>query len=136
MSTNIIYIITGTSAGIGNAIANKVLEDNQSYVVGINRRKSDIVPDNYYEIIYDLSDLDRFDILFTEIISVIDKYSVNKIVLINNAGTAQPISFIHKTNDSDIRYTYNLNVLSVIMMNKHLVKYLREKGLRGLIINI
>ena len=67
-------LITGTSQGIGKAIAEKFLSENHE-VIGIDRDKSTIVNDAYTHFLLDVRDYDNYPHI----------QGVN--ILINNAGT-------------------------------------------------
>lgn len=67
-------LITGTSQGIGKAIAERFLKENHT-VIGIDRQEKSITNENYIHYICDVRDFDK--------LPQID--GVN--VLINNAGT-------------------------------------------------
>lgn len=67
-------LITGTSRGIGKAIAELFLKENHD-VIGIDRQESGIAHENYTHYVCDVRDYDRLP----------DIKGVN--VLINNAGT-------------------------------------------------
>ncbi|MEE0945913.1 MAG: SDR family oxidoreductase [Acutalibacteraceae bacterium] len=67
-------LITGTSQGIGKAIAELFLKENHT-VIGIDRQKSAIISKNYTHYECDIRDYDRLP----------DIKDVN--ILINNAGT-------------------------------------------------
>ncbi|MBO7165126.1 MAG: SDR family NAD(P)-dependent oxidoreductase, partial [Muribaculaceae bacterium] len=73
-------LITGTSQGIGKAIAELFLA-NQHTVIGIDRRQASIVDASYTHIVADICDIDS--------LPAIDDVEV----LVNNAGTQ---------NESDI----------------------------------
>ena len=80
-----LFYITGTSSGIGFAIATLLLKDTNNIVVGISRRNK-IEHKNYHHISHDLSKPISADI-FEKL-----NGSYNKIVLINNAGQVGPIT--------------------------------------------
>ena len=67
-------LITGTTQGIGKAIAERFLKDNHE-VIGIDRQQPSIVDDNYTHYVCDVRDYDNLP----------DVKGVN--ILVNNAGT-------------------------------------------------
>ena len=81
-------LITGTSQGIGKAIAELFLQNNHD-VIGIDKQESSIINNNYTHIQCDIRDLNKLPV-------------INDIeILINNAGTQ---------NEDDI----NVNLKSLI----------------------
>ena len=110
--------ITGTSSGIGEALALKFLNEGHQ-VVGLSR-KCTIQHSNYSHIKLDLSDLkavSEFD--FRANIS-------DDIVLVNNAGIVGPIKPIGHHSAAEIIELNNINVVSPqILVNKFIHKFQR-----------
>lgn len=97
-------LITGTSGGIGKAIA-EIFLSNGHYVIGIDRGNASIVSDNYSHFICDIRDYENLpDINGVEI-------------LINNAGTQ---------NEDDI----NINLKSLIEVTE---KYGVREGIKSIL---
>lgn len=74
------YYITGTSRGIGSALADLLLQNNNNFVFGISRTCS-INHSNYKHIFLDLSDIHSVNNFSFE-----EHDSASMIVLINNSG--------------------------------------------------
>jgi benzil reductase ((S)-benzoin forming) len=86
-----IYIITGTSSGIGKALANFYLDKGEK-VIGISRNNS-ITDDNFIHVMCDLSDKHQLhDLALLDYISKEDY----PICLINNAGIIGDIKRSHE----------------------------------------
>ena len=64
-------IITGTSTGIGNAIAKNLLKQNVT-VIGISRKHT-IKHKNYFAIFFDLNDVRNIKKILDDIILIIKK---------------------------------------------------------------
>lgn len=100
-----IVFITGTSRGLGKAIAELLLEDEKNLVVGISR-KQNIEHSNYKHIVLDLSDIE-----------IVKKFrfpeqEFEKCILINNAGTIEPIAHLGHQFSTDITNNFNINLIS------------------------
>jgi benzil reductase ((S)-benzoin forming) len=108
--------ITGTSSGIGEALALEFLREGHQ-VVGLSR-KCTIKHSNYSHITLDLSDL--------KTVSEFD-FPVNindDIVLVNNAGIVGPIKPIGHQIEADIIELNNINAISPqILVNKFIHKF-------------
>ncbi len=113
-----IYYITGTSRGIGKALAEKALEKEDAFVYGISRNHS-IQHERYHPIEMDLSDLDALEEWEPEAHS-----DIEELVLINNAGTLGSIMPVGKDEDRAIRKSFDLNLTApAILMNKFVKKF-------------
>ncbi len=124
-----IVYITGTSSGIGKAIAEKLLE-RKIDVVGMSRRQT-IKHPNYQHIEIDLSDLERL-----KAFSFPADYK-NDIVLINNSGTIGPIKPIGQQITEEIVGLNNLNITAPqVLGNKFIYQYQGNDTPNYQIINI
>lgn len=117
-----IYIVTGASRGIGEAIA-KELVHADNHLICCSRTKNDslvnLAADNncrmdYYEL--DLSDTSLVINYFTDIFKELEWNKAENVVLINNAGLLEPVA---RTEDSDPHLisrhiTVNLSSLMII----------------------
>jgi benzil reductase ((S)-benzoin forming) len=112
------FFITGTSKGIGKALAELLLNNNQNRVTGISRT-STIKHLNYSHITTDLSNTAE-----TESIFFPDMKDVEEIVLVNNSGVISEIVRAGKYKNLGIIYDYNVNLISpAILMNNFIKKY-------------
>lgn len=128
----VVYFITGTSSGLGKAIAEEVLADKQT-VVGIGRRHT-IEADHYHPVQIDLSDLDVTDDFGFEIPE--NKDAVDKVVLINNAGMIEPVKHLGNTDKASIQKHFNVNLLApAVLMNNFLNAFEHVKA-EKVIINV
>ena len=74
------YYITGTSRGIGKALALLLLQENNNYVIGLSRTNT-IEHERYEHIDFDLSNFEQ-----VANYGFIDILDAEKVILINNAG--------------------------------------------------
>jgi benzil reductase ((S)-benzoin forming) len=112
------YFITGTGKGIGKALAETVLKDQENKVTGISRTNS-IEHPNYKHITTDLSDLNQ-----TESIFFPELKDSDEIVLINNAGVMSEIFRTGNLKNETIINDYNVNIVSPsLLMNNFIKKY-------------
>ncbi|MFN7012957.1 MAG: SDR family NAD(P)-dependent oxidoreductase [Bacteroidia bacterium] len=124
------YFITGTSRGIGFAIATELLKNNNNKVFGYGR-KSSIQHANYSHITIDLSDIRA---LLNFEFPVINE--AETICLINNSGTIGEIKPCGKLDNKNIVQTLNLNLIAPsILCNQFLKKY-QNYAAKKYIINI
>lgn len=136
------YIITGTSRGLGEAIALNLLKPN-NHLFCISRRNNQILINKaaqknvqlqYYT--QDLNQLEKLDDLFDRIFNSIDLSTASKICLINNAGTLSPITSSGKYKTIDVIRNINVNLTAPIILSGLFVKHTANSRCDKRIINI
>jgi benzil reductase ((S)-benzoin forming) len=124
------YFITGTSRGIGEALAKELLIDKKNYVLGFSRNQS-IEESNYSHKHIDLSNIDsitNFD--FPNV------PNAESICLVNNAGTLGDIKYFGNLSDENLAHTMVTNfVAPIVLSNKFMRKY-KDVANRKTIINL
>lgn len=127
------FFITGTSKGIGKAIAEKMLAEGHK-VTGLSRSQS-IEHSQYTHITYDLSDVTKLvqqvDSLFN-----IDASDFEGVFLINNAGTLGEIDHLGKISHGSLRHLFDLNVTAPAMLMNAFFKQFEGYTGEKVIINI
>jgi benzil reductase ((S)-benzoin forming) len=109
--------ITGTSRGIGQALANQLLKLGH-LVVGIGRTHT-IAHENYQAIEADLSDaesLKKAENWFQP------NALAEKIVLVNNAGQLGNINYVGNQLATDLIKTYTLNLIAPAVLSNAFIK--------------
>lgn len=131
-----IYIITGTTQGIGKGITEMLLENSENIVFGINRRKTDIRNNNYCNYICDLSNLEDIEEVFNQVLNKTIELVPNKIILINNAGTVNPVKLIHNAELQEIQNAIELNLTGVILLSSLFIKSFSGLKIEKIVFNI
>jgi benzil reductase ((S)-benzoin forming) len=126
----IVFYITGTSSGIGKAIAEQALEIEGSMVYGFSRTCS-IDHKNYKHLNIDLSDSDNIQNLEFEI-----HESAHKVVLINNAGMIGDIKPVGRQNGESIVNLFNLNTICPAILSNQLINKYAISNASIVIVNI
>lgn len=125
-----IYYITGTSAGIGKAIAEQALQIENSIVYGFSRTCS-IEHENYKHTSVDLSNINEVNTLKFE-----KHPDAFKVVLINNAGVIGEIKSIgNQTNESIVK-VFNLNTICPVLLSNKFIQTYKDISVSIVIINI
>ncbi len=127
---NFIYI-TGTSRGIGKAIAEKLLDDEENVVYGFSRSEDEIEHPNYIHTKLDLSDPEDMQMLNFD-----EHKGANKIVLINNAGTLGDIKYVGDSTSEEIIDAYAVNVIAPAVLTNSFIDAYRQYDAEKLIINV
>jgi benzil reductase ((S)-benzoin forming) len=127
------YIITGTSKGLGKALAERLLTDPEHFVIGISRTVS-IQHDNYQHLFIDLSDVHMLHKHYNSIFP--DFRNPSKICLINNAGNIGEITYLGKQHDEKIIEGYNCNVIAPALLMNEFVRRYKNNEAAKLVLNI
>jgi benzil reductase ((S)-benzoin forming) len=124
------YFITGTSKGIGNALAGFLLPNVGNTIYGYARRTSDLDSKNYSHTQVDLSD--------TEVLRnfVFPKTKDERIVLVNNAGLINPIAHGGHQDFTTMQKQLNINVLAPMQLCNQFIKQFSGSNAKLIIINI
>ncbi len=127
---NFIYI-TGTSRGIGKAIAEQLLEDDENVVYGFSRSEDPIEHPNYIHTKLDLSDPEDMQMLNFE-----EHKGAKKIVLINNAGSLGDIKYVGDSTSDEIIDAYAVNLIAPAVLTNSFIDAYRQYDAKKLIINV
>ncbi|PEJ07357.1 (S)-benzoin forming benzil reductase [Bacillus wiedmannii] len=135
-------IITGTSQGLGEAIAAQLLEENTS-IISISRRGNKELTklaeqynSNCIFHSLDLQDIHNLETNFNEIISSIQKDTVSSIHLINNAGTLAPMKPIEKAESELLITNVQINLLAPMILTSTFMKHTKDWKVDKRVINI
>jgi benzil reductase ((S)-benzoin forming) len=130
MSTTKYYFITGTSRGIGKAIAEQLLKSENCFITGIARTCT-ITHSGYSHITMDLSGISEVsDFQFPEIDAAAE------ITLINNSGTTGAVHYAGRMSSDEIVKAVNVNLLSVAVLINNFLKTYGGKNIPLRILNI
>ncbi|MCH7398935.1 SDR family NAD(P)-dependent oxidoreductase [Belliella sp. DSM 107340] len=129
-----LFIITGTSKGIGKALVELLSINSENQIIGISRSEVKSKSSNFKNIPLDLNNFDMvrqsFDEIFTE--GDFDRY-----VLINNAGWIGQIEHFGKLKSKNIRDIFNINTIApALLMNEFVHKYSDLKNAERMVVNI
>ena len=118
-----IALITGTSSGIGKALAKLLLSEN--YLVFGYSRTNQIENKNFTFTKIDLSNMEEVQKLKFPDIDVASDF-----LLVNNAATIGSILPIHKKTNEEILREYNLNIISPTLLSRKFINnYANNKKL-------
>lgn len=134
-----VALITGSSRGIGYAIAKLFLEEKAKVVICGSKLDSALkacdtfsnewYADNVMPLELNVSRPDTFNNVINK---VIDKWG--KIdILVNNAGITSNVSFTHSTSE-EFMEMFKINFFGVVDLTREVVKHMKENG-GGSIIN-
>ncbi len=116
-----IIVITGTSKGIGQALANYYLE-NGEIVIGCSRGESSIVHDNYRHFSLEVND----EKAVIKMIRVVKKEFGKIDILLNNAGMAS-MNHILTTSVSSVEKIFATNFLGTFIFTREVSKVMMKQ---------
>lgn len=140
MLENKVVMITGSSRGIGNAIAREFVREKARVVVcgsklesatkAIEEIKKDfnVDDDHLLPVGINVKDTEDMKRVVSEVINKWGRIDV----LINNAGITSNVSLLDST-DEEFREMFDINFFGVVSLTREVVKYMKETG--GSIIN-
>lgn len=136
------YIITGTSRGLGEAIAIKLLKKG-NHVIGISRTVNNslikIAAENECKLNYiefDLSVVNKLDEMMAQVFEMIHVDEADKVCLVNNAGVVVPINPLDNCGTQEIINSYSINAIAPVVITSNFIAKLKETSCEKRIINI
>ena len=123
-------IVTGSSSGIGKEITSLLLKSGAN-VIGLARDHKKFKPDldGYFPISVDLSDFEKTERIIPQVLHQHSEVDV----LICNAGCGD-FRTLENFSAKQISDFLNLNLISHIMLCRHLVSFMKAKGSGDIII--
>jgi benzil reductase ((S)-benzoin forming) len=116
------FLITGTSKGIGEALAKRILEEG-NIVLGISRNRSDTLKSTkYHHLSFDLTTLSRINQIMRKVDEIVDNHSFDSICLVNNAFTVEPINSIDKCTETRIESHFKIGLIAPIILTSLFVQ--------------
>ena len=127
-------VITGTSSGIGAALAGAVLEKNWR-VVGLSRRPAKIRNDNYREFAVDLSDAEATEAFFEgKFLGEVVLGDYSRVALVNNSGTLGTVGPHERADTRSMVRDFTLNTVVPMWLGGFFIRHC--PGARLYIVNI
>ncbi|WP_164462177.1 (S)-benzoin forming benzil reductase [Bacillus sp. FJAT-42376] len=122
------YIITGTSKGLGEALALQFIRHGHT-VVGISRTENTMLQQTakktnseFHEILADLTNTDKIPSVMEHVFSKISLSGQSDISLINNAGIVHPVAPSESASASDISRNVSLNLMAPMILTSEFIK--------------
>lgn len=134
-----VVLITGGSAGIGYAIAQKLIASGATVVItGRNQSTLDIAlkkidSKRLYSMVWDINDISNIDKYLEQIKNMLGAYPN---CLINNAGILGGHRKLNELTEERWDSIINTNLKSTVFIIKYITNLWRNKNIQGKIINI
>lgn len=130
------FLITGTSRGIGEALAQKILDEGDM-VLGVSRNKSDTLKStNYIHLSFDLTDTSRISQIMDKVNELIGNYSFDFVCLINNASAIEPLGPIEKCSATKIESHVKIGLIAPILLTSMFIRRFSNEKIRKKVVFI
>jgi benzil reductase ((S)-benzoin forming) len=134
MSAERTAIVTGTSTGLGEAVARQLLERGWS-VIGIARRAAPFAHERYRHVAYDLAGVVDAPTSLESQLALHDVRSLSRIGLVNNAAVPEGLMPVARLDPRRLARIYAINLIAPIWLMGYAVrKALDDTSLR--IVNV
>ena len=128
-----LFVITGSSKGLGKGLVQALVNNEQHHLIGISRSGLQLLNENYTDIRVDLSDTQE---LVLQLDKIFPSEDYERIVLVNNAGWIGQIGPFGRLDPKGIADLHAINVIApAILMNAYVQKYSKEIA-EKIVINI
>jgi len=124
------YYITGTSSGIGKALALTLLDEETNFVFGLSRNNTINHP-RFNHVKIDLNDIDKANSFIFQ-----EHSGATSVSLVNNAGILGPVNSVGKINPNEINEVLNVNFVSPFILTNSFIKKFQEETFVKIILNI
>ena len=127
-----LYIVTGSSKGLGRALVEQLVQSDQNLVVGISRSTME-AKDNFRPVELDLADTDS---LISQLDNILPEGDFQNVFLINNAGWIGEIAPLGNLDPKGIQKIQAINVIApALLMNEFVKRYYHVEG-KKVVVNI
>ncbi|KHE68599.1 (S)-benzoin forming benzil reductase [Halobacillus sp. BBL2006] len=135
-------IVTGSSRGLGEAIAEQMIEKNVN-IIAVSRseneklkKKAEERKVDYFHVSCDLSDSSQLDEGLDRIMDIAFNEDTHYVYLVNNAGVIEPIDTIGNLDADAVQKHIQVNLTAPVLIINRLIKEANQKEIRTFVINI
>lgn len=130
------FLITGTSKGIGEALAKHLLEKNNT-VLGVARSQSDVLKNSgYHHLPFDLADTSRISEIIVKMNEIVDNRNFDFVCLVSNAGLAEPLKSIERSPVDQIEAHIRICLIAPMILTSMFMQRFSEDRVRKKIVFI
>ena len=125
-----LFVITGTSRGIGAALALRIVQDGHT-VLGVSRAQPDpLPPGDYHHLGFDLTRTDRISDIVGKAGEIFDAGRFDFLCLVNNASATEPVGPIEKCAGTSIDDHLRIGLLGPMLLTSLFIQRFAEAPVR------
>jgi len=121
MSAERTAIVTGTSAGLGEAVARQLLEHGWS-VIGIARRPAPFDHERYRHVAYDLAGVVDDPAALESRLTLPDARTMSRMGLVNNAAVPEGLMPLGRLDPRQLARIYAVNLIAPLWLMGHALR--------------
>lgn len=127
---NRFFVITGTSRGIGEALARRILTEGDT-VLGVARSQSDsIQSDNYHHLSFDLTEISKIDTIMEKVSGIFKKRDFDFVCLVNNASATEPVGPVEACPSNKITSHVEIGLLAPMVLTSRFIQRFKDEKIR------
>jgi benzil reductase ((S)-benzoin forming) len=125
-----LFLITGTSRGIGHALARKVAQEGHS-VLGIARTAPDPPhPSIYHHLAVDLGHTSGVEAIIAKAEEIFDAGRYDFVCLVNSASAVEPVGPVERCGAEDIESHLTIGLLTPVLLTSRFMRRFAGKAIR------
>jgi benzil reductase ((S)-benzoin forming) len=127
-----LYIVTGTTKGLGAELAAQIAKDAGNELVALSRAPEGPIPGGV-RIAVDMADTAALDAAFDRVEKHIAGKRYGKAVLINNAGIISPVGPLDQVSAADIERNITVNLTAPMLLMRRFLRATGDVSLRRIV---
>jgi benzil reductase ((S)-benzoin forming) len=127
-----LYIVTGTTRGLGAALARRIASDSSNELIALSRGKDCEIPGGV-QFGVDLADLAAVRSACERIAARMAQRRYEKAVLINNAGIVQPVAPLERADPAELERNLAVNLVAPMLLMREFLRAAEGAKLRRIV---
>lgn len=129
-----LFIVTGTTNGIGAALREQLARQADTRLVCLSRSADATAP--VANVSVDLSQIGTLDAAFAKVVALAGAGNFGRAVLLNNAGVASPVARFDGLAAAALGNNLNVNLAAPMLLTSLFANAFRDRALQRVVVNI